>query len=360
MSLLNGINPLEKTNHKTQLLKMKYLKYLLFLLLAIIAIGVLLSFIGPKNLNVVETTEVNAPDGVIYNLVNNLEEMALWNEWTLSDSTIKTTYNEISDGVGAGSSWTSDMTGAGTQEIIESIKNKKVRSVMKFEGWDGENFADIDINPEGDLSKVSWTFEGAPLPFIMRGFALVTGMKKSIQTNYAKGLGNLKKIAESRAKGHYSGYEIKEILANDKHFVMNRQEVNLANVQQFYATNLGALFGKVQQAGVEMNGMPCGLFFKSPDASGLTDMAAAIPVANPISIDGANSYTIEARPALSLDFYGDYNTTELGHQAIDRYMKDRGYLQDPPVIEEYVTDPSQEKDPNKWLTKITYYFSESK
>jgi effector-binding domain-containing protein len=28
-----------------------------------------------------------------------------------------------------------------------------------------------------------------------------------------------------------------------------------------------------------------------------------------------------------------------------------------PVVEEYITDPMTEKDPNKWLTKI-YYFVE--
>ena len=40
-------------------------------------------------------------------------------------------------------------------------------------------------------------------------------------------------------------------------------------------------------------------------------------------------------------------------------MKDRGYLLDPPIIEEYVTDPTQEKDPSKYLTRITRYFTPS-
>jgi len=59
-----------------------------------------------------------------------------------------------------------------------------------------------------------------------------------------------------------------------------------------------------------------------------------------------------------LDFYGDYNHTSDGHDAIKEYMTDRGYLQDPPIIEEYVTDPTIEADPSKWLTKLTYYFTD--
>jgi len=28
-----------------------------------------------------------------------------------------------------------------------------------------------------------------------------------------------------------------------------------------------------------------------------------------------------------------------------------------PVVEEYITDPGEEPDPEKWLTRITYYFT---
>ena len=43
---------------------------------------------------------------------------------------------------------------------------------------------------------------------------------------------------------------------------------------------------------------------------------------------------------------------------MDEYMKDFGLLNNPPIIEEYVTDPSTEKDPAKWLTKIIYYIAQ--
>ena len=36
-----------------------------------------------------------------------------------------------------------------------------------------------------------------------------------------------------------------------------------------------------------------------------------------------------------------------------------GLLSDVPAVEEYLTDPGQEKDPSKWLTRITYYIAVS-
>jgi effector-binding domain-containing protein len=39
-------------------------------------------------------------------------------------------------------------------------------------------------------------------------------------------------------------------------------------------------------------------------------------------------------------------------------MKDYNMYEEYPVVEEYMTDPATEKNPEKWLTRITYYFSE--
>lgn len=337
---------------------MKYLKYPLFILAGLILIGVVLSFLGPKDLNVSESITINAPAPVIFSMINNLEESVLWNAWSRQDSTMVSTYNNIKSGVGASSSWKSDASGNGTQTITKSIPNQSVRSVLNFEGSAGDNFTEMNIRKSGTAHDISWSFEGTPLPFWLRGYAMVSGMKKEMSTNYKTGLINLKELAEERASGSYDGYAIKEVDMPERHFIMNRQEVETANIQQFYATNLGAIFLKVQNAGQEMSGMPCGLFFKNIEGNGsTTDMAAGIPVANPISIEGSNSYSISNRRAITLDFYGDYNQTITGHNAIRKYMKDRGYLQDPPIIEEYVTDPTVEKDVSKWLTKVTYYFS---
>ncbi len=39
------------------------------------------------------------------------------------------------------------------------------------------------------------------------------------------------------------------------------------------------------------------------------------------------------------------------------FMKDRQLFMDVPMIEEYVTDPTKEPDPEKWTTNIYYYYS---
>jgi len=51
---------------------------------------------------------------------------------------------------------------------------------------------------------------------------------------------------------------------------------------------------------------------------------------------------------------GGYNGLEQAHLAMDDYMKANNLENQPPVIEEYITDPGSEPDSNKWVTKITY------
>lgn len=145
-------------------------------------------------------------------------------------------------------------------------------------------------------------------------------------------------------------------MADARHFVTRRQIVDNKRSQQFYASNLGPLFGAIQQANVNMKGKPCGLIYNWN--GGKTDLAAAIPVEEHIAIDGAVSESIMPGAALTVDYYGDYEGLPKVHAAIQTYLSDRGLSHNWPVVVEYVTDPAEETDSDKWLTKVTYTLAE--
>lgn len=308
-------------------------------------------------MNVESSTTIHAPSNTVFNLVNSLREMEHWNEWSLTDSTNISSYNEIFSGVGATSSWTSELTGNGVQEITESIPGSFVKTVLKFDGREEENYALFKLEEVENKTNTTWTFEGTTLPFLMRGYALINGMKSDMRTNYAKGLENLKKVAELRATGQYDGYEIKTAIQEEKYFIMNRSMVKVSDMTQFYTANLPFLFGKVQDSGTSMKGMPCGLFFKAENKNQEVDMAAAIPVNEAVSIPGTSSLNIPPKESLVLDYYGSYDQLNKGHEALEKYMRDRNLFQDAPFIEEYISDPGEVKDASKQLTRITYYFT---
>lgn len=336
---------------------MKFLKWLLIIIGALLLLYLISCLIGPKDLNVTRSVKMKSTPAQAYNLVNDLTKWESWSPWGLRDSSMVVNYPGKTEGVGASYTWKGDISGTGSLEIVESSKNESLKTELKFGGYDGTSNGHWSFKKDDDETEVSWGMVGDPVPFMARGVMLFTRAKSKMAKDFDAGLNNIKNIAEERAKGIYDGYKINNVTIPEKHYVLNRQMVNLNQLQAFYMRNLPAISVDVSKAGIETDGMPCGLFYKWDEVNGQTDMAAAIPVKKAVSLKGLMSTTIEERKALQVDYYGDYSGTGAAHYAIDAYVKDHGLFTDYPVVEQYVTDPGTEQDPSKWLTQITYYLA---
>lgn len=336
---------------------MKILKWIGIVLLVLFLLFVLINVFAPKKLEVTRSIEMDAPANMIYNVINDFKNEPKWSPWIQQDPSMQVTLSDNTSGVGATSTWTSETMGDGRQEIVESAKARSIKTKLNFEGFDGDNYANWTFEPNGDKTKVSWGMNGAENPFFTRFFNIL--MKGSIQDNYDEGLASLKQMVEARATSKtYNGYKINEVELPEQYFLAQRQEVKMANIEQFYARVLPSLSRKAAEAGIELAGMPCGLMYKWDEQMGTTDLAGAMPITEPTNINGASTITIPAKKAIQIDYYGKYENSTEGHAAIDAYINDFELLYDWPVIEQYITDPGQEPDESKWLTKITYFLAE--
>lgn len=324
-------------------------------LLVLMGLLIVLSFLISKEVNVRESYNFKAPKEYVFNLVNNVKTYSVWNAWITNDPMIELTFNDKTIGEGAGYSWSSEQSGSGSIYYDKVIGMDSIMSTMRFEGMrDGK--VNYYFERDGGETKLTWELKlELGIPFNLMKLFFEFSIKKAYKSSFK----NMVYEINNRVKGKYGSFQINEVQMKEKHYIMSRDEVAFSNIQRFYTRNMGAIFKKIQNEGFVMDGSPSGLFFKYNEKNGVTDMAAAIPVTESISLAGLTTYTIPAGPVASLDYYGDYAQTQEAHEAIDEYMKDRSLLYNPPVVEEYVTDPLEEKDPNKWLTQIRYYFSES-
>ncbi|HRJ13701.1 MAG TPA: GyrI-like domain-containing protein, partial [Saprospiraceae bacterium] len=110
----------------------------------------------------------------------------------------------------------------------------------------------------------------------------------------------------------------------------------------------------LQAAGIELDGMPSGLYFTWDEAAQTTDFAAAFPVKSKVEIKGFTTVEMPAGTRLSVDYYGPYEKIAPAHEAIDAYIQRNKWQHGAMAVEEYVTDPGMEPNPAKWLTKVTY------
>lgn len=336
---------------------MSVLKKIGIVLGALLILFLVLGIFMPKKAIISKSLTIEAPANYVFNIVNDFKTNPEWNPWVQDDPEMKLSYGAKTSGVGASYSWTSKASGNGSASYTNVVENKSIEALLNFDGMDPSKYS-FNFEPKGpNETEVTWSMD-TRFGFPFNVFAPV--FKYMINKSYKKGLKNLEKMAESRIEdGEYLGFEVKDELYDQRSFIMNRSEVAIPNIQSFYTQNLGAIFKKVQDEGLTMSGMPSGLFFKYDELEGKADMAAAIPVKSAKDIQGLNSITIPKQQCIVVEYYGDYKGLSRAHDAAKAYMNDRKLLNNPPIIEEYVTDPIKEKDPKKWLTKVIYYYTKS-
>lgn len=337
----------------------KLLKILIFILILMAILAIAAMFLSPKKLLFDESITIDAPAMTVFNMVNDFKQWETWSPWVELDPEAVNKYTDKTSGVGAKWEWIGNSeVGEGSQTITASDPGKAIKTVLTFSGWDGESGSDWNFIPDGNKTNVTWGFDGAETPFVFRPINLI--MKSGLKKTYVKGLNKIKKIAEDRAKNQmYNGYKVNEIYQGTKNYVMNRQVVGMDDISSFFSNNVSALLQKTQGVEMEIDGKPSALFYSWDEANGKTDMAAAIPVKTPVSIPGAITQTLSDGKAVQVDFIGDPDKCEPAHYAIEHYMNDKGLLVNYPIVQETITDPFKEKDITKYLTRITYYVTNS-
>lgn len=330
---------------------MKILRYLSYVLLSLIVLFIVLAFVLPIEQQITTSKTIDGPQLMVFNAINDLRAQEDWSPFKDADPTMDWTMGDKLVGKGASYTWTSENQGDGSYRIVESNLETGIKTEVKF-GEKRGGKGTISLNPNGESTEVNWTFEFKAGRFTN---VLMPILKVGMKNTFKKGLENLDALIKTRKnEGEYYGYSINQEVIPLKYYATKRSEVSQDKVQQFYASNLGYLFTSIQNAGAEMSGKPSGLIYNFKPQESKVDIAAGIPISDEVNLEEVPLETIEAGKAAQLDFYGDYSDIPIAHAAIQAYLSDRELIHNWPIIEEYVTDPSVEKDPAKWLTVISY------
>lgn len=332
----------------------KILKAIGVILLVLIALFLIIPLFISKEFHVERSIEINVNQSTAANYLKNLTHFPVWSPWSDIDPNMK--YSEAGTPGELGSSYTwsgNDSVGEGKM-VITSFNIDSINIDLTFiKPWKSENKIQFNLSSKGNATKVTWSFDGS-FSYPTNIMKLFMDMDSQLGCDFEKGLKKLKVALENLPKKNQSSYEIKEIELSPRTYIGKRAVVRFAEISNFYTQNLGAIFQVIQDKKLTMSGAPSGLFFVYDEQKGETDMAAAIPVLeNNSTIEGYENWTISGK-ALKIAYYGDYNKMEAAHDAMKTYMKSHNLKMQTPGIEEYVTDPTTEKDTSKWLTNIYY------
>jgi effector-binding domain-containing protein/carbon monoxide dehydrogenase subunit G len=336
---------------------MKTLRIILIVLLVLFGIFLIWSYTLPSQYQVSRSISIEAPKEAVFAEVADFKKWEQWSPWRANDSTMSFEYGETTTGVGGNYRWTSENSGSGNMEFTEVSASDSLKTAINFIGMGNSNgrwtFAD---NASGQ-TEVEWSFSGE-LGFWQRFQGAI--MDAAVGPMFEQGLEALKKVVENQQTQNEqkaeSAYSIQEIQLDSNLLYGIYVEINMDSLNSsVYAEayrKISSYLGKEME---NSTGAPLAIFDKWDVQSKECEMFIAIPVDSELpeteEIKRRQSYS---GAALLIDYYGDYEKTELAHQAMEKHLKAKQLEMAASPIEVYVDDPGNFEDQSKVLTKIIY------
>lgn len=330
---------------------MKALKIIGIVVLVLLGAYVVAALVAPATLVVERSVVVSATPAEVYPHVACFKNWEPWNPWDAMDTTNVNDFSEQACGVGSWYSWKGDQTGEGRQEILEARENEYIKCSLVFGMDPTPQTSEWFFEATDEGTKVTWNFIGTETAFFSRPMNLMG--EYFLGQAYESGLAALKTEAENHPAEAEVQFDIQVIDLPATNYLLVSGDVKPEDISLYFAENFGKIMAYMQTKGVDMAGHPSGLYFNWTDT--LAKMAAAIPVASEVKgTDQIEFRQYPAGKALLIEHYGDYDEVGPAHYALEDHSVANGINLVGFAIEEYVTDPEQEPDTSKWLTRIVY------
>ena len=174
------------------------LKIILLAIAAAIVVFVIVAAMQPDEFRVSRSATVAAPTAKVFAQVNELRKWEAWNPWGKLDPAMKLAYDGPPSGNGASYHWAgNNQVGEGRLTIVESRASEYIRLKLEFmKPFTATNTGEFTFRPEGGGTAVTWSMNGRK-NFIAKAMHLFFDMDRMVGGRFAKGLADLKAIAES-------------------------------------------------------------------------------------------------------------------------------------------------------------------
>ncbi len=334
---------------------MKILKRLGIIIVVLVVLFFVVGLILPSKYHFERSTEIDAPQAVVFNQINNLKNWSNWSPWFEKDPDMKLTF-EGEEGYGAKYSWESDHehVGSGTLEIIESVENKSIKTALDFgENGKGNGFWNLEPTENGG-TKATWGFDTEAGMNIVLRYMFVFVFDKWMAPDFEKGLANLKAAAEA------AGPEDLAIeISVEQHAGLKFLGMKSTCQTDSIGIDMGKVYtklaGYLKEKQIQPTGPSLSVYYAySPES---IEYEAGFPInAEGVTVDD-DQLGISGIPAgkyVKAIHMGHYEGLKDTHEAINAYISNNGLNVIGAPWEEYVKDMMSEPDTTKWMTFVYY------
>jgi effector-binding domain-containing protein len=332
---------------------MRILKYLLILILLLfIGLSVFVST-QKANFDVVRSKVIKTPKATLYNYVNDLRNWETFGSWIAEDKGIEFYYPEKTFGKGAFCSWEGNNSDGNLTTLFvkenDSISQKMISNGEELSvSW---KFKDTIGG-----TKVTWTSKGN-LDFKSKILAFFNcGISFTIADTYDKSLTKLDKNLDYEINTH--SINVKGIVSRQGIFYLKQsiicREKSVTKNLRILVPRMKEFFEKND---IAMNGKPFIIYDKYDKFNDVINLSVCIPVKDSLHFSsGSDVEWVELKPytAVKTRLIGDYSHTQKAWNATYKYITENNLTKNTSqqIIEVYLKDQDDEKQPSKWITEI--------
>ena len=313
--------------------------------------AVVLFYMLPNVAFIEQTLEIRATPANVFELINRPENWVEWYTPVHDRSNVAVRFIGTSEGKGAGMRWAtnSPKTSEGIMNIRNSKNNRKVTSVVTIDNRRSAvmNFYIRPVGFESSMLTITTRLQFRQ-DSIFHYLRLM--FDRSDELDIIDYLEKIDNVAFEKIGGGIDVH-LQRIDTFSYISILDSCALNdLLKCKELLYNEL-LVFGA--RSGIDITVHPIVVYHRIDERQMVFEFG--IPVAEQMSTSGRIRYkTILGGDNVVANYYGEYDTLEDGHNAIQHWLIRHDRKQTGHVWEMYVTDPSTEPDPNKWLTRIYY------
>jgi len=165
--------------------------------LILIVLGILAyAWMKPDDFTTKRTATISAPPEKIYPLIADLRAFNTWNPFVQADPNNKGTYSGPNAGKGAAYAFEGGKSGSGRFVVTDAMPpGKLLMDLNMYKPFRGDNVVEFTLAPKGGTTDVTWAMSGKST-FFPRLMGVFMNMDEMVGGQFAKGLANLKVLAE--------------------------------------------------------------------------------------------------------------------------------------------------------------------
>jgi effector-binding domain-containing protein len=332
---------------------MKALKIVTIILIVILAIFLIPPLFMPSELYVEKSLVLKAQPEVIWEQVNCFKNWETWDYW--HQDTTMTGYIEGPEcGVGNKNIWKyKNSDDGGSQTIVESRENEYLKTLLDF-GPMGTADAEMKLEKVEGGTKVTWNLKSdASYPIVRWINAMM--IKPEVEKSYEIGLKNLDELTMNmKPKPKFKTGEASVVEVTSQMAVGIRVESGMENMGDIMGSSFGKLMDYIGKSGAQMSGTPFAIWYQWEDTTKFV-YECAIPVVYKVKGEGEiRFFNTYGGKAVTLEHWGDYATSGISWGILMKYAEDNKLEANGDPYEVYMTDPTTEPNPEKWLTVLYF------